>query len=192
MFYSKQELQNCLFLDIETKPQTNIPKKLKELWKEKFHFKYQAKELELQSKLLAIDQGSSVRIDSIAEDQFAEDDIFIKYAPLQAEFSEVFCISVGLFTEEMENEIVCICEDTEEKTLDKFKNFILKENFILAGFNIKGFDIPYMIKRFIINNIKLPHLLQLRGKKPWDVKMLDVCEDWKGMGWETSSLDLVC
>jgi len=194
MLYTKQELLNCVFFDIETKPNTDIPDKLMELWKEKFHFRYLEKEIELQTKLASLKYNSSKKHELSQEDldTFLFENIFIKYAPLQAEFSEVFCISVGMFDEDMNEDVVCICENTEKATLEKLKIFLNKGELILAGFNIKGFDVPYLIKRFLINNIKPPNLLQLRGKKPWDVKMLDLCEDWKGMGWESSSLDLLC
>ena len=50
----------------------------------------------------------------------------------------------------------------------------------LCGHNIKEFDIPYICRRLVINQIAFPTLLQLHGKKPWETKYLvDTLELWK-------------
>jgi uncharacterized protein YprB with RNaseH-like and TPR domain len=49
----------------------------------------------------------------------------------------------------------------------------------LCGHNAKEFDIPYLSRRMMINGIKLPAMLDLAGKKPWEVPHLDTMELWK-------------
>ena len=49
----------------------------------------------------------------------------------------------------------------------------------LCAHNGKEFDFPYLCRRFIINNIPIPGLLQLSGKKPWEVNHIDTLELWK-------------
>jgi DNA polymerase elongation subunit (family B) len=50
---------------------------------------------------------------------------------------------------------------------------------ICAGHNGKEFDFPYIARRSLINGLKLPVLLDIAGKKPWEIKHLDTMELWK-------------
>ncbi|MGB4576227.1 MAG: ribonuclease H-like domain-containing protein, partial [Paludibacter sp.] len=49
----------------------------------------------------------------------------------------------------------------------------------LCGHNIKEFDIPYICRRMLINGINLPSVLQISGKKPWEISFIDTLELWK-------------
>lgn len=53
------------------------------------------------------------------------------------------------------------------------------KKFQFAGHNIREFDIPFICRRMIVNNIELPEYFQLQDKKPWDIKMLDTMSWWK-------------
>ena len=57
-------------------------------------------------------------------------------------------------------------------------NDINKSGF--CGHNIREFDIPYICRRAIINGLPLPPVLDLRNRKPWEVKHLyDTLDMWK-------------
>ena len=43
----------------------------------------------------------------------------------------------------------------------------------------KEFDFPYIARRMLINGVKLPAILDVAGKKPWEVKFLDTMDMWK-------------
>jgi hypothetical protein len=63
-------------------------------------------------------------------------------------------------------------------------NHLLDNHFnqpqhILCGHNAKEFDIPFLARRMIINQIALPDKLNLFGKKPWEIPHLDTLELWK-------------
>jgi len=49
----------------------------------------------------------------------------------------------------------------------------------LCAHNGKDFDFPYIARRMLINGIKLPALLDIAGKKPWELKFIDTLELWK-------------
>ena len=62
----------------------------------------------------------------------------------------------------------------------------------LAGHNIKKFDVPFLVKRMIINGVKVPPMLEVWGKKPWEVHHVDTGELWSLGSWEGYvSLDLL-
>jgi predicted PolB exonuclease-like 3'-5' exonuclease len=63
----------------------------------------------------------------------------------------------------------------------------------LCGYNIKGFDIPFIVKRAVILGIKIPNTLKPYGKKPWEMTGIDdLYEVWKHMSGKACSLDTLC
>jgi DNA polymerase elongation subunit (family B) len=158
----KLNLENLLFLDIETVPETESYSDLSEdkqkLWDSKS--KYQRK-----------------------EDYSPE--AFYDRAGIWAEFGKVICISVGYFTEvnSVRRFRVTSFYGDEHGLLLEFKALIethfSKPKHLLCAHNGKEFDFPYIARRMVINKISLPLKLNLFGKKPWEVPHLDTLELWK-------------
>lgn len=159
---SKLNLENILFLDIETVPEvqhfSELPKEKQDLWDAKS--KYQRK------------------------DEFTADEFYPR-AGIWAEFGKIICISVGYFN--FDNNVrtfrVTSFFDDEVSILKDFKNLLIshfsKAKHLLCAHNGKEFDFPYIARRMIINGIQLPYKLNLFGKKPWEVPHLDTLELWK-------------
>lgn len=62
----------------------------------------------------------------------------------------------------------------------------------LCGHNIKRFDIPWLCKKMIMNNVLVPSQLQIWGKKPWEITHFDTSEGWSMGNWDGHiSLDLL-
>ena len=158
----KIDLENILFLDIETVPEVAdyaaLDDTKKELWEHKSQ--YQRK------------------------DEFTAE-AFYDRAGIWAEFGKVICISVGYFHikgDKREFRVTSFHGD-EAKLLKEFKN-LLNTHFkypknLLCAHNGKEFDFPYIARRMIIHRINLPYKLDLFGKKPWEVPHLDTMELWK-------------
>jgi DNA polymerase elongation subunit (family B) len=49
----------------------------------------------------------------------------------------------------------------------------------LCAHNGKEFDYPFIARRMLVNGITLPALLDIAGKKPWEISLLDTMELWK-------------
>ncbi|MEZ7514872.1 3'-5' exonuclease [Flavobacterium frigidarium] len=172
----KINLNNILFLDIETVPETedfnSLDSELQELWQQKTQ--YQRK-----------------------DDYSAEE--FYDRAGIWAEFGKIVCISVGYFANKSEIRNFRVTSFFgEEATILKDFNNLLNNHFnqaqnLLCGHNIKEFDIPFLARRMIINNITIPNKLNLFGKKPWEIPHLDTLELWKfGDYKHYTSLKLMC
>ncbi|MGB5238152.1 MAG: 3'-5' exonuclease [Flavobacteriaceae bacterium] len=158
----KLKLEDILFLDIETVPESgeysSLEEVKKELWEQKSQ--YQRKE------------------------EFTAEEFYEK-AGIWAEFGKVVCISAGFFnvTANLRNLRIKSFHGEEEIILKEFKS-LLNEHFsgpkkLLCAHNGKEFDFPYLARRMIIHGIKLPYKLDLFGKKPWEVPHLDTMELWK-------------
>lgn len=116
---------------------------------------------------------------------------------LYAEFSKVCAVSLSFL-----HEGVLFCkeffgEDEEEllKSLSVTLNNIYAKsrNYRLAGHAAKYFDYPYLAKRFVINGLNIPDILDVTDLKPWEQKNLCTNELWKMGGTGAgSSLQALC
>lgn len=113
--------------------------------------------------------------------------LFQDKAGIYAEFGKVVCISMGYFSlndEKLELRIKTIAADNEEKLLKDFLKLIYpfekkNKSILFCGHNIKEFDLPYLCRRMMIHQMKLPTSLQLSGVKPWNNPHLDTLELWR-------------
>lgn len=109
---------------------------------------------------------------------------YYEKAGIMAEFGKIICISIGIFSQEKETygiRLKSLYGDQEKKILTDLIE-ILEHNKrikLLCAHNGKEFDFPFLCRRMIINGIKIPKLLNIAGKKPWEVPHLDTMELWK-------------
>lgn len=158
-------IQNILFLDIETVPQypsfESVPDEWKELWSAK------------AAALLRNREDETV--ESIYE-----------RAGIYAEFGKIVCISCGVVQGSENNRKLAIksfAGQDERMILSSFCDMLTKwsatETKYLCAHNGKEFDFPYICRRLIINRLPIPVVLNIAGKKPWEVTHLDTMEFWK-------------
>ncbi len=107
-------------------------------------------------------------------------------AGIYAEFGKIVCISVGFI--KIENGVKNLRlksfynHDESELLVDFFE--LLNKHYntpqhILCAHNGKEFDYPYIARRGLVNGLSIPSILDLAGKKPWEVQHLDTLQLWK-------------
>lgn len=154
------DLHQVLFLDIETVPQyssfAEVPDAMQALWEAK---------------------SAYPRKDATAAEYYER-------AGIWAEFGKIICVSVGRLT------------DSDGKPGMRVKSFYGVDEFqilldvqallvklpakvMICAHNGKEFDFPYLCRRFLIHGLSLPPVLDIAGKKPWEVLHLDTLELWK-------------
>ena len=166
-----------LFFDIETVPLTYEFKDLEEraqgLWDRKTRF--------LQER-----------------DNLSPDELYEK-AGIYAEFGKVVCISMGFILQkegETQIRVKSIANENEkillQEYIDLLNSYYNSPDFLFCAHNGKEFDIPFLCRRILINGLKLPFMLNVAGKKPWEIKHLDTMELWKFGDFKNyTSLDLL-
>ena len=82
----------------------------------------------------------------------------------------------------------------EKTILKEFAGVLKASKLSLCGHNVKGFDFPFISKRYVINQIEMPAVLITWGKKPWELEhFVDTMELWKfGSFTGATSLDALC
>jgi predicted PolB exonuclease-like 3'-5' exonuclease len=107
------------------------------------------------------------------------------------EFNKIITICVWKILPDGNIETMSIDWEDEEEMIKKFFDMI--QNHTLVWFNIKNFDIPFLVKRALFWEIKIPDSLKLWWKKPWDVNnVIDLYEVYKHMGRDSCSLGILC
>ena len=168
--------ENIIFLDIETVPQCEgfqkLDPRMQDLWAKKTRFQRR-------------------------DDESPED--FYDRAGIYAEFGKIVCISMGFFVGEgplRKFRLKSLFGEDERQVLIEFiallnTHFHGKEQ-TLCGHNGKEFDFPYIARRILIQGLKLPEILNISGKKPWETRLLDTLELWKFGDYKNYvSLDLL-
>jgi uncharacterized protein YprB with RNaseH-like and TPR domain len=124
------------------------------------------------------------------------DQMFINRSALVPEFAKIVCVSVAFVTEKGETKIQSFSDDDEKKLLKEVQKLLRRVGelgFFLCGHNVKGFDIPMLAKRMIMNGLLPPKLLPGHDTKPWEIKALDTKELWQYGGYGSiASLELMC
>jgi predicted PolB exonuclease-like 3'-5' exonuclease len=107
-------------------------------------------------------------------------------AGIMAEFSKIVCISIGYFNKEQQlrMRIKSFYGDDEKKILQDFlatlqKIETINNKWTFAGHNIREFDIPFICRRLIINNLPLPRYLDFQNMKPWETNIIDTFQYWR-------------
>ena len=122
--------------------------------------------------------------------------MFVNRAALVPEFAKIACVSVAFVTEKGERRMQSFSNKNEKELLQEVQKLLHKVGelgFFLCGHNVKGFDIPMLAKRMIINGILPPKILPGHDTKPWEVKAFDTKEFWQYGGYGSiASLELMC
>lgn len=171
------DLTKILFLDIETVPQ---------------HGDYA--ELDETTAALWDDKAGK-----LSKEEKTGEELYER-AGIYAEFGKVICVSVGMFHlregGKREFRMRSFYGDDEKLLLREFAD-MLDSHFgrpdnLLCAHNGKEFDFPFLARRMVINRIPIPKILNMVGKKPWEVQHLDTMELWKFGDWKSyTSLKLL-
>lgn len=154
-------IENILFLDIETVPAfasfDKVPEKFQKLWEKK------------------------ARVLAQKEEGLKAEELYVR-AGIYAEFGKIVCVSCG-FVNGNEIRLKSFFGDDEKSLLKEFAEMLLRHyndnKSLLCAHNGKEFDFPYLARRMLVQDIELPPILDLAGKKPWEVQHLDTLELWK-------------
>lgn len=152
--------ENVLFIDIETVPQypayDEVPVLLRKLW--------------------------DIKASRLASKEEETPELLYERAGIYAEFGKIICISAGILNGDVLR-IKSFSGKDEAELLNSFADMLNtkfnKPQYLLCAHNGKEFDFPYIARRMLINGIRLPAILDIAGRKPWEVQHLDTMELWK-------------
>lgn len=155
--------EKIMYIDIETVPQyptfDKLDDTMKELWTKK--------------------SSNTSKEDVLPDEDYVR-------AGIYSEFGKIVCISAGIIKPENGDRTLRVKSffgHDEKKLLQEFSaalaSFTVHPGTNICGHNVKEFDFPYIARRLIINGLPLPDILDVAGKKPWEVKFIDTLDLWK-------------
>ena len=175
-------LEKLLFIDIET---VGIEPDWNSLGKNK---------TELQFQFIKYFDWFQKRFPEDADKDYSQ--MFVNRSALVPEFAKIACVSVAFVTEKGEIKMQSFSNENEKDLLQDVQKLLRRVGelgFFLCGHNVKGFDIPMLAKRMIMNGLLPPKILPGHDTKPWEIKALDTKELWQYGGYGSiASLELMC
>lgn len=166
-----KKLHKILFIDIETVPQTRSFEELSEEMQQLWDIKYNMLSRKMSDKY---------------PEEMTSAEGYENSAGIYSEFGKIICISVGFIPESKKTadfRIKSFAGKDEKELLLAFSElvnrFFTSDEHNFCGHNIKEFDVPYICRRMLINNLPLPKALQINAKKPWEVNIMDTLDFWK-------------
>ena len=158
-------LEKFLFIDIETVSQSASFNSLNEEWKQLWEEK----------------------VNRSLPENVSVGEYYPQRAGIMAEFAKVICISIGYFKKEMTTcqlRIKSIYGDDEKELLQSFIQTVNQleasnNKWSFTGHNIKEFDIPFLCRRMLINDLTIPAYLDFQNMKPWETNLIDTFQYWR-------------
>lgn len=172
-------IEEVLFIDIETAPLAPEFGKLSETWQKLWEHKMKSQ---------------------LNENETAED--LYQRAGIYAEFGRIICISMGYIAKKEGQRfyrVKSFFDENEKLLINNFfqalQKFMKVGKSKLCAHNGQEFDFPYIARRAIVHGLNLPKILDIAGTKPWEIKdqLLDTLQLWKfGDYKHYTSLSLLC
>lgn len=110
-------------------------------------------------------------------------------------YGRIVCISFGFTDDSGQSQIRSIYGEDEMEIVESFNNLlkkIEKKAFNLSGFRILHFDIPYVLHKLHKYQITPADIIKPYGKKPWEMRIVDMADDWRQKFAWSWSFDEMC
>ena len=158
-------IENLFLIDIETvseeKTYDLLNDNWKQLWTEKIH-------------------------KALPENITAEEYYPLR-AGIMAEFAKLVCISFGHFrtlNNLLQLRIKSFYSFNEKDILENFIKTLyhlhaINNQWCFTGHNIKEFDVPFLCRRMIVNNLSIPPFMDFQNMKQWETPVTDTLHLWR-------------
>jgi len=118
------------------------------------------------------------------------EDAYLNNASIMSTYGKIVCISYGFIQNDGDYSIKSIFGDNEEEIITRFNNVLTKvqtKQFDLSGYRIFHFDIPWFLHKCHKYKIKPAEIISTYNTKPWEMRIVDMSDDWKGkFAWSYS------
>jgi hypothetical protein len=196
-------IHQILFLDIETTRNPRTFAEMNEHGKAAFKKRFRKEIKALETEIIHVPVPGVPGMEymqPLGEDGAAER-VFRDNAPLFAEYGKIVCLTIGYIPAldktggvpkiKLKSWWLGDGKIDEEQMMREFADIAVKFDFI-CGHNLKEFDFPWLVRKMLVYNIRLPKLLNTYGKKPWELSIIDTSDLWKASSFKYyASLDQI-
>jgi DNA polymerase elongation subunit (family B) len=120
---------------------------------------------------------------------------YLQKSPLYPEYGKIICCTMGLYKDNRKV-IKTITGDEIDilhgitRVLNRYENNM--NILYVCGYNIKQFDIPYICKKLLKYDMKIPRLIKTFNVKPWELAIIDIQDIFRFSGYEYIPLSEMC
>ena len=123
------------------------------------------------------------------------EEAYLEQGGIISTYGRIVCISFGFTDDSGQAQIRSIYGEDEKDIVDSFNNLlkkIEKKSFSLSGFRILHFDIPYVLHKLHKYQITPADIIKPYNKKPWEMRIVDMADDWRQKFAWSWSFDEMC
>ena len=127
--------------------------------------------------------------------KFSLEDSYLDQSGIMSTYGRIVCISFGYIDSSGQKQIRSFYGDDERDIVSSFNDLLKKigqKSFKLSGFRINHFDIPWVLHKLHKYEITPADILRPYEKKPWDMRIVDMADDWKQKFAYAFSFDEMC
>lgn len=120
---------------------------------------------------------------------------YLDNAGIISTYGRIVCISFGYIDNDGQKRITSFYGEDEFDIVNSFNNLlqkIEKKSFNLSGFRINHFDIPWILHKCHKYGLKPANMIYIYDKKPWDMRIKDMSDDWRQKFAWAFSFDEMC
>ena len=126
--------------------------------------------------------------------KFSLEDSYLDQAGIMSTYGRIVCISFGYVDASGKKQIRSFYGEDERDIVSSFNDLLKKigqKSFRLCGFRINYFDIPWVLHKLHKYGIEPAEMIAPYDKKPWEMRIVDMADDWKQKFAYAYSLDEV-
>lgn len=129
------------------------------------------------------------------DQKFSLEDSYLDQGGIISTYGRICCISFGYLDNNGQKQIRSFYGEDERYIVESFNDLLKKienKNFNLSGFRINHFDIPWVLHKLHKYEITPANIIRPYEKKPWDMRIVDMADDWKQKFAYAFSFDEMC
>jgi predicted PolB exonuclease-like 3'-5' exonuclease len=129
------------------------------------------------------------------DEKFSLEDSYLDQAGIISTYGRICCISFGYLDNNEQKQIKSFYGEDERYIVESFNDLlkkIEKKDFSLSGFRILYFDVVWILHKLHKYGITPANIINIYNKKPWELRIVDMAEDWKQKFAYAYSFDEMC
>ena len=124
--------------------------------------------------------------------KFSLEESYLNQSGVITTYGKICCISFGFLDTNNQKQIRSYYGVDEREIVNNFNELlkkIEKKDWKLSGFRILYYDLPWLLHKLHKYGITPADIIYMYDKKPWDCRIVDLSDDWKGKFGNIYSFD---
>ena len=116
------------------------------------------------------------------DQKFSLEESYLDQSGIISAYGRICCISFGYLDNGGHKQIRSLFGEDERGIVTGFNDLLKKiaqKSFNLSGYRISYFDIPWILHKLHKYGIEPADIIKPYEKKPWDMRIVDMADDWK-------------